>query len=235
MNHIFYMQFDTSMTDEERDLFLQCLTVARKERVLRLKGRESSIKCLQTGLFLRYCLDACGVQCTNEDILVAEDDKPYIKNNPVFFNISHSDNYVVVMISDQCCGIDLQKNMDFKERLAKKIMHEREYALVCEYPEDKDALMTACWAGKEAYLKYTGSGIRYAMSSVDVSELMQHFRDKKTDCLTLIPEKKQVFMRHYLIDNQYFLAVCKKEHFVQPIIRKVDINQVYSSMKSLYL
>ncbi len=235
MNHIFYMQFDTSMTDEEKDLFMQCLTVARKERVLRLKGRESSIKCLQTGLFLRYCLDACGVQCTNEDILVAEDEKPYIKNHPVFFNISHSDNYVVVMISDQNCGIDLQRNMDFKERLAKKIMHEREYALVCEYPEDKDALLTACWAGKEAYLKYTGTGIRYAMSSVDVSELMKQFYDRKTDCFAMIPEQDQVFMRYLSIENHYFLAVCQKEDFVQPIVKKVDINQVYSSMKSLYL
>lgn len=235
MNHIFYMKFDTSMTDEEKDLFLQCLPTARKERVLRLKGRESSIKCLQTGLFLRYCLNMCGIEHTTEDILVAEGGKPYMKNHQVFFNISHSDDYVVIMIADHNCGIDLQQRIVYKERLAKKIMHENEYKIISSSPDnDKEDLLTLCWSGKEAYLKYTGSGIRYAMSYVDLSNLLRSF-GQDAGCIEIVPESNSLFMRYYLFEKDYCLAVCQKDYFVQQIIEKVEINQVYSSMKSLYL
>ena len=34
--------------------------------------------------------------------------KPYIKNNPIYFNISHSSDYVVIGISDSAIGVDIE-------------------------------------------------------------------------------------------------------------------------------
>ncbi len=237
VNRIFYMRFDTNMADEEIDLFMQCLPIARRERVMRLKGRESSIKCLQTGLFLRYCLEICGVKHTIDDLLIGEDEKPYLRGNSVYFNMSHSDEYVVICVSDQDCGIDLQKRMGYKERLAKRIMHEKEWQYVDNISEltQKEQLINLCWCAKEAYLKYTGEGIRHSMSELDMLGFLMHFCMQTDTSVKVTPEQNGVFMRFHMLEDNYFLAVCQKENFVQPLLEKVDINQMYSSMKSLYL
>ena len=46
------------------------------------------------------------------DIFYNENRKPYVKNNPIYFNISHSGEYIVCVVSDKEIGVDIQEVYD---------------------------------------------------------------------------------------------------------------------------
>ena len=63
--------------------------------------------------FAWYCLEKIllkdfGLQISKEMISYNEFNKPYLKNNNIYFNISHCRNYVLVGISDCEIGVDIQ-------------------------------------------------------------------------------------------------------------------------------
>lgn len=169
MKQIYYMDFDTSVSPQQKDLYMQFLSEERGKRVSRCKSSKAALECMQTGLFLRYGLE----QIENglyEQVVTGENGKPYIRGNPFYFNISHSHRYVMLLISDVPCGIDVQKQIPYKEKLANRVLHTKELAVIDHFREmTSSALLTLLWSGKEAYLKYTGQGIRYAMSDLDIS------------------------------------------------------------------
>lgn len=87
--------------------------------------------------------------------------KPYLKNYPIYFNLSHSGDYVVCAVSEQEVGVDIQEHRkENVERLAKRFFSPRETDVLraCK-PEEREALFFDLWAKKEAYGKYTGKGI----------------------------------------------------------------------------
>lgn len=89
--------------------------------------------------------------------------KPFLKDYPgVFFNLSHSGNLVVLAISEEEIGIDVQENRGIQERMIKRFFHQEENKL---FEKDldanvKEALFYKIWTGKEAYIKYTGLGMK---------------------------------------------------------------------------
>ena len=174
MIHIFYMHFDTSVSDRQKDLYMQFLSDTRKRRVQHKRSSEAAMKCMQTGLFLRYGLEQTGYGKEYANIICREDGKPVIPNHPVHFNLSHSGDYVVLMIADSQCGIDIQNPVQAKDSLAKHVLHEQELRIyrACDgkAPYAGSGVLTQFWCLKEAYLKYTGAGIRFAMSKLNLAD-----------------------------------------------------------------
>lgn len=85
--------------------------------------------------------------------------KPYFKNSEWFFSISHTNNHVFCAISKSEIGIDAEE-LDRKVNLsiAKRILSSEELAEFEDQSNQKEALLKF-WVMKEAYLKYTGTGL----------------------------------------------------------------------------
>lgn len=92
------------------------------------------------------------------DIKENEYGKPYIVNSDIKFNISHSNNLISLIISDNECGIDIEK-IDTNKHLsvAKKILKEEEFENYL-LTNDNELFITK-WAIIEAYNKMLGLGI----------------------------------------------------------------------------
>lgn len=93
--------------------------------------------------------------------------KPFLTyHRDVFFNISHSGNYVICAVGRVPLGIDLQyhKKGDFR-RVGKRIMTQEEWK---EYEKSdfREEIFFRFWTKKESYLKYTGEGIRRDMRTL---------------------------------------------------------------------
>lgn len=218
--HIFYMRFDTSVSNLKKDLYMQFLSDERKRRVHQKKSSEAAMKCMQTGLFLRYGLEQTGYGNFYHDILIREDGKPEIAGNPVYFNLSHSGEYVVLVIADCVCGIDIQEPVMAKESLIKHVLHENEYRVIrtCDETDmdERSKILTQFWCLKEAYLKYTGEGIRFAMSGLDLSPayepqlipIMNLTGNIGWKSLSMDSDhKKTVNIKSFMLD-QYVVSIC---------------------------
>ena len=82
--------------------------------------------------------------------------KPYFKNVPLAFNISHSQQYWVLAISDQPIGVDIQNKINNKTiAIAKRFFHPQEIALISSHQD----MFFDVWSAKESFVKYNGWGI----------------------------------------------------------------------------
>ena len=78
--------------------------------------------------------------------------KPFLPDFPdVYFNISHSGEYVAVAVGDAEVGLDVQEKKELSDGVLKRIAAE----------EEKDLQILPAWlfSIKESFLKLTGDGI----------------------------------------------------------------------------
>lgn len=91
-----------------------------------------------------------------------EKGKPYLRDYPFYFNLSHSGSYVVCALSRQEVGVDIQqyRRTDIV-RLATRFFssEEKEALNACHDRKELEQLFYQLWTRKEAYGKLTGEGI----------------------------------------------------------------------------
>ena len=148
-----------------------------------------------------FAYDTNGKPCFSEDYVKGikwgtgsiTDVREYI-----YVNLSHSGEYVACAIGDEAVGIDIQKLRGYKEALAKRYFHKEELACLLNAPtDDKESIFYRIWTRKEAYIKYTGLGMKQDLSLFSVLEDNGYVYEDITDiegyALSVI--KKQVAFR----------------------------------------
>lgn len=88
--------------------------------------------------------------------------KPYLRDLPFFFNLSHSGEYVFCALSDREVGADIQlcNSADYG-RLAGRFFSEEEQRKLesCVVENERRHLFYRLWTRKEAYGKLMGVGL----------------------------------------------------------------------------
>ena len=93
-----------------------------------------------------------------------ENGKPYFRDLPFYFNLSHSGDYVFCAISTEEMGTDIQQHCGKDvEKLAGRFFSGRETAALERAGTGREGLFYRLWARKEAYGKLTGKGIVWAL------------------------------------------------------------------------
>ena len=129
-------------------------------------------------LLIKYLKEDFNIEINDEDILTNKFDKPYIKNNPIYFSISHSLNFVGVLLSDNECGLDIQHDDNLThEKLAKKILLDKEYEM---YEKNRDILFKK-WVQIEAYYKKMGTGIKYNNLDISIDYMVYEIFDNQNN------------------------------------------------------
>ena len=109
---------------------------------------------------------------TEYKIIKNENGKPYLKDIPVFFSISHTDGFCAVCISDTPVGIDCEKiDKNFEKKIlqfANRYFLENEIKLL---KKDDYNITTffKIWTSKEAYIKKYGYNASY-ITKVDTTK-----------------------------------------------------------------
>ncbi len=91
-----------------------------------------------------------------------------ISEKKLYFNISHSADFVALAISDEEVGCDIQEIRPYNPKVAKRNYCENETKLI-EESEDKSDVFIRMWSLKESILKFTGKGIAGGLSTYDFS------------------------------------------------------------------
>lgn len=123
-------------------------------------------------------------------ILVTDRGKPYFEGDPIHFSISHTKGHVFVALSDRPIGIDAEEtDRQINLRLAEKILSPAEKARY-DAAADKRAALLKLWVLKEAWVKYTGEGLRGYPNHTDFSpDDLRVF--EKNGCYVAVIEEEQ--------------------------------------------
>lgn len=88
--------------------------------------------------------------------------KPFLLGSSLYFNLSHSGEYVVCALSECEIGVDIQRQAETDSmRLANRFYHPHERELLAAIPteEGRRDFFYRLWTRKEAYGKMTGEGV----------------------------------------------------------------------------
>lgn len=123
--------------------------------------------------------------------------KPYFKNFPVSFSISHCSGLVCCALSKQGIGIDAERVRPFSESLAERICTPDELRLLASSANRSEDL-TALWTLKESMMKLYGRGIAYGFKNAKFTLNGSTF--------AAVDENVRVVMLR--LKNGYVLSVC---------------------------
>jgi 4'-phosphopantetheinyl transferase len=154
MTQIYTYDIRRPMTEDEAAMIPpQRKTQAAKFSPVANKGR---LHCLAVGL-----LESRYLNIRDESVLeYGEHGKPAFKDKHRYFNIAHSGDYVVLAVSDQEVGIDIEKLRPFPRAICKKCFREDEQAWALSQSVDKqDEALFRLWTGKESVGKAFGLGL----------------------------------------------------------------------------
>ena len=101
-------------------------------------------------------------------IEIGADGKPYFAHMQeqgyvqLYFNLSHSGDYVICALSDVPVGVDIQKTDVVREKVRQRFFSEEEKQRLEDCGQDeslRQMIFSGIWAQKEARAKLTGRGI----------------------------------------------------------------------------
>ena len=196
-----------------------------KQRYFDTVNLSSSYTKLAADLFLKYILAQKGIPL--QEIFVGKFGKPYLLDSKLNFNISHSDSFLVCVISTQNIGIDIEKKrvVNNVESIASRFILKDEYAAIKQCSANsKIDLFFKFWTLKESFAKMLGTGIFKEIKSISFAGHI------KTKFCLYVQEKKYFFE---CFDNrEYVISVCsaKKRNSAIKQVCWYEVLQFYNDL-----
>lgn len=172
-----------SMTDVERQRMLSLVSLNRRTKVTRKKGRIADCS-LIAGYLLesdikKYIKDRLDSDVEVLDIKESEHGKLYIEGEvykDINFNLSHSGDYVMTAVGSMPVGVDIERVGKCNKRIADRFFSDNDNIFLNGISDEErksfgctaNELYTVFWTMKEAYLKWKGTGIADGLASFDI-------------------------------------------------------------------
>ena len=148
-------RLERPLKPQETEAMLRLMPPERRERVLCLQQEEKRREPLCAYMILRLALWEQYQWRELPVIAVSSQGKPCFPEHPaVHFNISHTSGAVLVGISDQPIGVDIEKIRPVSQRAMRR--------LAGAYTEEE---FFKSWVRREARTKRSGDGISTMMRS----------------------------------------------------------------------
>lgn len=120
------------------------------------------------------------------DFYYNENGKPFIKKQRIFFSISHSYDYVIVVISNKPIGVDIEKIRTVNKNTIELFMNENEINHL-NYKTNEDIINY--FTKKEAYIKMMGYSLSN-IKNINIFDIKEKIINKKV--------------------NNYSISICEK-------------------------
>ena len=127
-------------------------------------------KLLGEGMIRRLLFRLWGLHKEDYLIRIGEHGKPLVESRfSVWYNLSHSGDYIVAAFSHLEVGIDIEQKRKARMEVARRFFHPAEIQCLQNLAGDaQDELFFRYWSVKESFLKYTGSGLSSPLSGFEV-------------------------------------------------------------------
>lgn len=168
-NNYLYITTIKSLDDKDKyDEAYNSLSTQRKQKVDKLKLLDDKKRSILAEVLLKKALKDLSITCVFE-YEYNEYGKPYLKDNKnIYFNISHSGEYVICVLSKDEVGCDIQEIKEVNIEGISKYYTKNEYLSIKKSANPKD-LFYRFWTTKESYMKLIGKGFSFNLKDFDLS------------------------------------------------------------------
>lgn len=184
---------DISTIDSEAkfNAYFDKLPKYRQEKILALKNKNDKYLSLLAGRLLCDGLRDLGLYNYINKVVIDENGKPYIPDNPIYFSISHSGTKAMVVFSGNEVGCDVQLMKKNSISLADKYFTEEEQNEI-NNSDDPVKTFFKLWTLKECYMKASGRGLSLGLKNINVYN-------------------KDYISKSYVVDENYMVSYIAKD------------------------
>lgn len=113
------------------------------------------------------------------------------KYQPFFPSVSHTSNIIVIVVSNNEIGVDIEKIRNADLRIAKRFFTKYEQEYILENSLVQNNRFYEVWTKKEAYMKYVGKGLHMPINSFNVFDrnISEKLKTFKRDDYSLSPSE----------------------------------------------
>lgn len=179
------------------------------ERVTRLKRfrfKEDRYRSLISDILSRTLI--CEkLRIKSKDIKLKKNQhgKPFLQSQELYFNNSHSGDWVLCGISDRDLGVDIEIIKEIDLNIAKRFFHKLEYKeLLKKSEKEKMNFFFDLWTLKESYIKADGRGLAVGLDSFRVIFEQECIRAEYLKKLT------DYYLKVFNFERDYKVAICTK-------------------------
>ncbi|MDM5296921.1 4'-phosphopantetheinyl transferase superfamily protein [Bacillus pumilus] len=153
--------------------------------------------------------------------------KPVVQQIPSFhFNLSHSGDWVVCAVDDAPVGIDIEEIKPIDLAIAKRFFSADEYQDLLSQPAQRqEAYFFHLWSMKESFIKLTGKGLSYGLSSFTA-----RLSADGQASLTLPDHEAPCYVQTYSLDPAYQMATCTRKPITTKNIEIITCGEILSRL-----
>lgn len=135
----------------------------KKDRIDKYKNYESKARSIVAEIIFSELLSKKNISYNSLEYYNNEYGKPYLKNNNLFFNISHSFDYVITIISNKEIGIDIEKIRKTPLNVINQFATEKEKEYILSSSKNIEERIFKIYTLKEAYFKMLGTNLNHIL------------------------------------------------------------------------
>lgn len=157
----------------------------RKEKANRLQNEAQKVVCVESYYLVKEMLKLDKFP----DFKTGKFGKPFLENQK-HFNISHSHGVIVVAVSDDEIGVDIEKKKEISNALANQICSNEELEQIGN-KDNKNQEIIKLWTKKESLIKLEGKTIG-------------------TDLKTVLKNQENYLFKFFVFED-FEICVCQKK------------------------
>ncbi|MBU3188240.1 4'-phosphopantetheinyl transferase superfamily protein [Clostridium bowmanii] len=227
--------FAVNIKDEFLDNNINSIT-ERLENYGKQKGKDLKFRFKYKEDLLRTCVgkmltrtkmcSILGISNKNLKFFTNTYGKPYIiSNKGIYFNISHSGDWVVGVVSSEEIGIDIEMNLDVQPDIVDTCFTKNEKVYV--YFENKNGSSSRfyeIWTLKESFVKALGKGLSIPLDNFEIS------KDKLEKELWFNSDYSNnvYYFKTYKFKNEYTISIASPLKVFPNEIKIIKATQLYS-------
>lgn len=142
------------------DMFYNKIYPLKRNRIENYLKEDKKVSSITGEIILDELLkDNYKVDYEELNFIENESGKPYIKNKPIFYNISHSYQYVITAVSDYEIGVDIEKIRPTSIKTINQFATDKEKEYIVSRKEDIYKRLFEIYTLNEAYFKMKGTNL----------------------------------------------------------------------------
>ena len=208
------------------ELLLERVPEYRQKKVKSFKFEKGKMQSLGVGLLLQLACEEMGLGGADEHVAYGENGKPYLVDFPnVYFNLSHSGERVMGVISPFEVGCDVEIIKGDRGKLAERFFKPEESAWIKHFEslESQSEAFYRLWTLKECYMKVTGRGM-----SLMPDKFALHVDENERISLFHEGDRPEYTFREIDLHDGYRYAYCLKndEKNAPQEVRCIDLKNL---------
>lgn len=148
--------------EDLNDFYLR-IPKQKRMQIDKYKNYETKTRTLVAEILLNNLLASQNISYQNTKYFNNKYGKPYLKNSELFFNVSHSFDYIITTISNKEIGIDIEKVRKTSLKVINQFATSKEKKYILSSDENIEERIFKIYTLKEAYFKMLGTNLNHIL------------------------------------------------------------------------